>query len=199
MIIFDFHKTLTDSVYFDQFDRETRELISDLIFRPPNNKLWDTKWMTGELAYSDILKYLASETSIPYDKLEESLFSSLENIQWNQTIWDFSQSVREKTRTAIATINTDLFRDFVVPQYRLDQKFDIITNSYDLKSNNKTELCIAAASELGLNIRQHRILLIDDKKKNVDEFISAGGEGFHYQSPNPKLAQTHRDLYNSLL
>jgi phosphoserine phosphatase len=64
LVIFDFHRTLTDSVYFDHFDGETRNLISDLIFRPPNNAIWDTKWMSGELKYSDILDHLAAERDI---------------------------------------------------------------------------------------------------------------------------------------
>lgn len=182
LIIFDFHKTLTDTVYFDHFDPETRNLISDLVFRPPNNKLWDKRWMSGALGYTEVLRHLSEKMVIPYKKLEEELFMSLKNIHWNQPIWEFSQSVRKTTKTAIATINTDLFNEFVVPHYDLSRKFDAILNSYEEGHDNKTEMCKAIAGKFGLNLRDNRILLIDDKKKNIDDFVSAGGEGFRYES-----------------
>lgn len=182
LIIFDFHKTLTDTVYFDQLSASTRNFISDLIFRPPNNELWDKKWMSGEINYTDVLRHLSSETAIPYEDLEESLFASLANICWNQPIWDFSQAIRKTTKTAIATINTDLFSKVIVPKYNLSEKFDAIVNSYELKNHNKTDICIAAADRLGLNLQEDQILLIDDIKKNIDEIVDAGGEGYQYQS-----------------
>lgn len=182
LIIFDFHKTLTDSVYFDRFDQITRNKISDLIFRPPNNEKWDKRWMTGSLSYRDVLKHLSENISIPYNKLEEALLSGIGKICWNQSIWDFSQTVRGVTKTAIATINTDIFTEFIVPHYTLTQKFDLILNSYEQKHNSKTDLCLTATAAFGLNLQENKVLLIDDKIKNIDEFVSVGGEGYHYQT-----------------
>ncbi|MDC7219793.1 MAG: hypothetical protein PQJ59_07625 [Spirochaetales bacterium] len=182
LIIFDFHKTLTDALYFDQFDLVTRDTISKLIFRPPYHLDWDKKWMVGKIRIDDVLEHLSENLGISLFSLEESLYRGLKNTKWNQSIWDFSQSIRGKTKTAIATINTDVFSDFLVPHFALDQKFDVIINSHETGLENKSELCFMVLEELKMNLEDNRVLLIDDKAKNIDEFRDAGGEGYLYKS-----------------
>lgn len=97
-------------------------------------------------------------------------------------VWDFSQSVRKVTQTAIATVNNDLFRDFIVPRHSLSEKFDGIVNSCEAGEYRKDRLCLYAADIFGLNPDKHRILLIDDKPRNIEDFIALGGEGFLYES-----------------
>ena len=182
LIIFDFHKTLTNSVYFDTFDPETRNLISDLIFRPPNNVRWEKAWMAGRLHYEDVIDHLSEHTDLSHAELDGGLREGLGQIRWNRSVWEFSQSVRKVTKTAIATINSDVFSRFIMPLYDLSRKFDVVKNSYELRRDDKTALCRAAAGELGLSLGTHRILLIDDKPRNIDDFAAAGGEGVLYQT-----------------
>jgi FMN phosphatase YigB (HAD superfamily) len=180
LIIFDFHRTLTDDLLFSSFDDQYKEPIQDLIFRPPNKQVWEVEWMRGIKKTKDIVAYLSIELEISSEKVNEVLLDGLEKMTWNTGIWMFAQQVRAHCKTAIATINCDLFTDYVVPMQKLNEKFDVIINSSEEGILDKERLCSIAHQRIIPDAPLEKILLIDDSKDNIHAFQDMGGQGYLY-------------------
>lgn len=96
------------------------------------------------------------------------------------------KSLKQK-KTAIVTINSDIFTDVIVEAYSLNKYFPVIVNSCHYKTLDKTFICKLALEKLG-NVRIDRALLIDDSKKNCEEFIQAGGNSYLFTDENQFVA-----------
>ncbi len=174
--------TLTPDLYFKSLPEEERSLITELIFGINNKSRWDTPWMKGKISYKQILEYLSENMDYSTDQLEKILIEDINQTTLNPIIWDFANKISKKYRTAIATINTDVFSKYVIPALDLQTTFHQVVNSSDYGVTNKTELCRLVVQKLDEPLEFENCLLIDDSKKNIDNFILSGGNGYHYKT-----------------
>ncbi len=174
--------TLTSDLYFKSLPKEERYLITELIFGNNNKSRWDTPWMKGEKSYKQILDYLSENMDYSPEELEEILIDDINQTSLNPIIWDFATKMSKRYKTAIATINTDVFSKYVIPTLNLKTTFHKVVNSSDYGITNKTELCRLVVQKQDEPLELKNCLLIDDSKKNIDNFILSGGNGYQYKT-----------------
>jgi hypothetical protein len=67
-----------------------------------------------------------------------------------------------------------------VPDQGLENLFDIIVNSYDYRTTDKTVLWPIAFRHLGSEYGYHNSFLLEDSARNVHTFIELGGRAHRY-------------------
>lgn len=184
-IVFDFANTLSSDLYFQtqpEFCPNWRELFQKYVF---SDKQRLTDWCTGKISTSDIASIMQKHIKIPIDTIIAEMYNGCKNISFNQAVWQFTESQRNIGRkTALVTINMDIFTNIIVPFYGLDRIFDVIINSADYSTDNKLELWQVAYKLFDSNISYNNSLLIDDSDKWVTEFRNCGGEAYRYKNDN---------------
>jgi FMN phosphatase YigB (HAD superfamily) len=98
---------------------------------------------------------------------------------------------------AIVTVNPDLFRDLIVPNYQLDSTFDVIVISAEEGTNDKADLCEVAAAQLGC-VDPSQALLIDNIEANVDGWRSRGGAAYWFRGDEEFASRLHAGGWNGL-
>ena len=76
-------------------------------------------------------------------------------------------------------MNPDIFTEVIVPHYTLTKSFDPIITSWQEKELNKADLCDITMERL--SIERSGMLLIDNIKGNIDEWLARGGKGYWYR------------------
>ena len=79
-------------------------------------------------------------------------------------------------------MNPDLFAEFVVTGYALEDRFDEIVVSYAERTSDRSELCRATLDRLEFRGDRSRALLIDNRLDLVDAWRDVGGDGYWFQS-----------------
>ncbi|MEI8061305.1 MAG: HAD family hydrolase [Candidatus Berkelbacteria bacterium] len=142
------------------------------------------KWMRGKVSSSDINLLIAANTGIDYKTLVTLYKESVRQMQLDQNLLDLAQLFRKSgVKVAIVTGNMDVFSQITVPNYKLNEKFDLIVNSADYKLNKDDEngkLFDIVMEELGADIKNS--LLIDDSAKTINLFKRKGGQGHIYKN-----------------
>ncbi len=80
---------------------------------------------------------------------------------------------------AVVTVNPWEFEGIAVA-CGLVPLVDVIVTSAELGTRSKVSMAHRARELLGLDVDLSATLLIDNKQANVDEFVAAGGRGFHF-------------------
>jgi len=180
-VVFDFGFTLSSDLYFKVAPPECpdwQNLIQKHIFS--NNDLIDN-WMSAVVTLWDIAEELAPVVDMKVPRIVELLKSGCEDLNFNEAVLTFAIAQREQGRkTAIVTNNMDVFTEIVMPCHNLDDKFDIIINSFDYHEIDKSVLWAKAFELLGNGIGYSQSLLIEDGEKNVTKFRRNGGYAYQY-------------------
>jgi FMN phosphatase YigB (HAD superfamily) len=182
-IVFDFGFTLSSDLYFKVAPPEYlnwQELIQQKIFS--SNALVD-RWMAGAVTMYNIAEELAPVVNMEVSRIVGFLELGCQNMGFNEAVWRFAIQQRAAGRkTAIVTNNMDVFTKIVVPCHSLNDKFDIIINSFDYQEIDKTVLWAKAFEILGHGIGYSQSLLIEDGAKNVRKFRENGGYAYQYEN-----------------
>lgn len=135
-------------------------------------------WMLGKYSSEQIHRLLADKLSVPYDELLEVFIADCEEIDISQGIVERIDKLRPHFKCILVTDNMDSFDRFTLKKSKLDDHFDEIYNSYNLKSakkDNNGELFVRLVAENGVDIEQ--CIFIDDSAKNIQLFKDLGGIG----------------------
>jgi len=179
-VVFDFADTLSSEPYFARLGPEFCSVVTEAIFTGENKIKWATPWTSGTLSSQDICEYLSDLTGITHEKILRALREGCSNLKLNPAIWQFAQSQKHEGRkTALATINMDVFTEVVVPCHGFDKVFDVVVSSSDYGLNTKIELCEIVFSKLD-GYTYENSLLIDDSPKSVEPFRCRGGLAYQY-------------------
>ena len=81
---------------------------------------------------------------------------------------------------AIVTLNADVFSRFVIPNYGLDEIFDVIVTSWEERTRDKARLCDIALQRLG-GSDPAEALLIDNIEANVEAWRARGGQAYWFR------------------
>lgn len=182
-IVFDFGFTLSSDLYFKVAPPECpnwHEFVQQRIFSNP--ALVD-RWMAGAVSLYAIAEELAPIVRMQVSDIVAFLELGCQNMNFNEAVWRFAIRQRAAGRkTAIVTVNMDVFTKFVVPFHHLNDKFDIIINSFDYQEIDKTVLWAKAFEALGHGIGYSHSLLVEDGPKNVRRFRENGGYAYQYEN-----------------
>lgn len=83
-------------------------------------------------------------------------------------------------KTALVTVNGDVFSDVIIQDQGLAGIFDVIVNSADHGCSDKLRLWPIAFAALGADISYADALLIEDGERNPARFRLQGGLAHQY-------------------
>jgi FMN phosphatase YigB (HAD superfamily) len=179
-VCFDYFGVFTHDQFYANLKTEfpqVWEYIQSVIFEG-EDKLAD-HWMRAEYTYQDINRLIARETGINFDNLTKLFIESVRQMRIDKAMLQIVEKYKtQNIPIAIVTNNMDAFSEITVPQYRLDQYFPVIVNSFNyklMKSDENGKLFDIALEKLGLNSYED-VLLIDDSARPCALFELKGGE-----------------------
>lgn len=174
-ILWDFGDTLVDENWmqaplegFPGWAEAYRRAMGD-------SKLADD-WNLGRIDMVAVSEALGRDIAAPSDLVLAHMLKACRNITFFDTVMAFAREC--PLPQAIVTINPDIFSYVVAPHYQLSDTFPVIVTSWEEVSLSKAALCDVALSRLDGNISRSETLLIDNKAKNTDEWIAAGGQSY---------------------
>ncbi len=180
-IVFDYGFTLSSDHYFNMPPPGVSDwtgLVQRAIFR---EDAITQPWMRGEIGLADIATLLADETGRDPLEILDYLRQGCTDLGLNEAVHQFARWVRiSSLKSALVTANMDIFSDVIVPRHGLDGLFDVIVNSADVGTCDKTILWPMAFHTLGEGIAYHNALLIEDGETNPAKFREQGGVAYQY-------------------
>lgn len=181
-MIFDYGFTLSSALYFQLAPPscpDWPDLIQTLIFR--DAAVMDA-WFRGVLRLKDLADRMADATRLPSSEVLNYLRLGCAQLALNHAPLALAQQVRASSlRSALVTLNGDIFSDMVVRSQGLDTLFDVIVNSADVGQCNKAQLWPLVFRALGDDIGYHNTLLIEDNATQIALFRDLGGVAYQYQ------------------
>jgi hypothetical protein len=176
VLLWDFGDTLVDERWMRRCPAEC----------PGWDEAWSTvmaelaeDWNDGTIGSPEVYAALAARTGLSTYAVEAHARDCCERIVFNAAAWGVARERR--LPQALVTVNPDLFAEFIVPGYGLDQVFDVIVMSFAEKTSDKSLLCTAALEPLGFRGDLSRTLLIDNRLDLVDAWRNGGGDGYWFQ------------------
>jgi hypothetical protein len=180
-VVFDYGFTLSSGFYFNVSPPGApnwSDLVQEAIFS--RSEIIEP-WMRGEISLNDIAYILAHETGLRSKELLYYLRRGCTDLGFNKSIHEFACWVRSTPlKSALVTINMDVFSDVIIRSHGLGKLFDVIVNSAEVGTCDKTILWPMAFESLGSHISYHNSLLIEDGEKHPTEFRNRGGMSHQY-------------------
>jgi phosphoglycolate phosphatase-like HAD superfamily hydrolase len=139
----------------------------------------DTRWNLGAITTSELMTAFVSEIGGTHEELMAHCDERCRDVQFYEHAWSAARTRR--LPQAIVTVNSDLFSQFVVPNYELDSVFDVIVTSWEERTVDKARLCEIALERLG-GTDPGEGLLLDNIEGNVDAWQSRGGQAYLFRS-----------------
>jgi len=187
-VIFDFDGTLCFGRYYELLGKDTLDAIGELVFGD-NSIRWADPWMKGDLTSHDVASYLSEHLPESEEEILLALRRGCSNMTFNSVVYDFAlQQCQAGRKTALVTANMDVFTEIVVPAHGLDTLFDVVLNTADHRTLDKSILWRKAFSTFGPEHSFSSALLIEDNPRFVSLFESLGGKAYQYEEDSAFLA-----------
>ncbi len=139
-IIFDFDGTLSFGRYFSTLGPDALAAVGQLVFGG-NSGQWADPWMKGDISCRDIAAYLSKQLPESEECILSALRDGCSHMPLNVAVLDFALRSRQSGRkTALVTANMDVFTEVVVPAHGLDALFDLVLNTADHGTLDKSTL-----------------------------------------------------------
>lgn len=137
IIFLDWDGTLSNSKFWDHLRKDDIETWKIL-----ENSLFDTfkslinPWMIGNYTTETIIKKVSNNTILSYDKIYSEFVKSCKEMQLiDIRIPSLIRNIQKRgTKVVIATDNMDSFRRWTIPSLQLDNIFDDILISCEIKA-----------------------------------------------------------------
>jgi FMN phosphatase YigB (HAD superfamily) len=180
LIVVDYGMTLCSDLYSRQAPPgcpQWTEVLEQAVFQ----SAWFDRWMAGQVSARDTADYLAARLPLSRAAIEAQMGAACRGLALNQGVLAFVHRQRARgLRTALVTANIDLFTAVVVPDQGLEALFDVIVNSYDHRTTDKTQLWPIAYRQLGKEYGYSTSFLLEDSARNVAQFVALGGRAHRY-------------------
>lgn len=181
-VIFDFDGTLCSGRYFEPLGQPTLDRIASLLFGAASSD-WAEPWMRGEHSSADIAAHLSEHLAMSSTRILDALNQGSARMTFNPAVLAFAKAQRRAGRkTALVTLNMDVFTEVVVPAHGLHDLFDTIINSADHGTLDKRALWRKAFDALGPEFDYPTSLALDDKAAWVEAFRAQGGHAHRYSN-----------------
>jgi beta-phosphoglucomutase-like phosphatase (HAD superfamily) len=175
-LLWDFGDTLVDEGFFATCPRGVPDWTD--VIRAVAGGPFGTRWNRGTAGLDDLAAEMSARLGMTPEAVLAHARQCCADIRFFEHAWAAARS--RVFPQAIVTVNPDLFRDLIVPNYELDAVFDTIVISAEEGTDNKADLCAIAAARLGSDDPAHA-LLIDNIEANVDEWRSRGGTAYWFR------------------
>ena len=180
-VIFDFDGTLCSDRYFKPLGQKALDAIAGLVFGE-NSERWADPWMRGDLSSADVASYLSTRLSQSPEAILAALQRGCSELTLNPAVVNFAtQQRRAGRKTALVTANMDVFTEVVVPAHALGSLFDVVLNTSDHRTLDKSILWNKAFDSFGPGYSFGSSLLVEDGPKMVALFQSLGGYAYQYR------------------
>ncbi|MBN2581989.1 MAG: hypothetical protein JXL80_02900 [Planctomycetes bacterium] len=179
-VVFDFHLTLCSELFFTALGESAMAGVQQFLFG--HDQALADRWMLGEATASQVAQYLSERIGLAASEIEAGLRQGCREFVLNEAVWGFARSAHAAgKRTALVTVNADVFSEEIAPSHGLDRVFDIIVNSADHGTTDKRRLWPVAFEALGDAIGYAGSFLIEDGEQSPSQFIEAGGKAYQYR------------------
>lgn len=172
------------SGFYSTIANENEELyraINEFLFRGGSKHL-GRAWMAGEISYTDLNTILSLKFNCEYSYLNSKLEESARLLELNWDLIKIYQRFRKNNiKVVITSDNMDIFSRQTVPHNKLNDYFDEIYNSSDLKhlkEENEFELYRKLANKYGLNTKE--VLIVDDGQRLIRKARKLGFSAYLY-------------------
>lgn len=181
----DYDGVLCHDRYWQSLPREQFDTVQRMLFKDDTSIVRD--WMRGKYSSEDVNAIVAERLGIPYQELWNVFVEDCKKMHVSKRTLETLNSLRSRYTVILITGNMDSFSRFTLPELKLDQYFDHISNSFEEKLNktdNDGELFLRFADRYGADIRD--CVMMDDSQNVYDIFEKIGGK--------PALVTKERDI-----
>lgn len=155
IIFIDWYGTLSDSKFWDHLDSHSFELIGNSLFGSLKQLI--TPWMKGDLTSEEVVSRLSDDTNLSPEYLLKEFIVSCKHMVVPGSTLQLIKELREKDfKVYVATDNVDSFTRWTVPSLNLNNHFDGILNSSNIKSLKRD------FGESGCSLFFHKFLTEND-------------------------------------
>lgn len=190
VVFVDWHRTLCSLPLFHEL------LVEDeVLFDKLDTRLFDDmpialfiEWMRGKFSKEEVVRRLAGE-DLSVDFVREKLKSSCEAMYFDRKeFMPLIEKIRKSGRkVVIATDNIDTFCEYTAPALKLDEKFDDILSSFEikcLKEDIKDGEMLFFKNFLCQNdIKADEAILLDDSVKTIKSCKNCGMQAKQIKRP----------------
>lgn len=136
IIFFDWYKTLSSSTLFNSIadNKNLYKKLEDKIFGDEYQFVQD--WMIGKLSLEEVISIVCSkDKDLSKEEIYKIIKTSSENLSFDSEEYlELIKSIKDKgIKVVIATDNMDIFERFTVPAQKLNDLFDDVLSSHNLK------------------------------------------------------------------
>jgi phosphoglycolate phosphatase-like HAD superfamily hydrolase len=137
--------------------------------------------MEGSVSSFDVAEIASKATGLSIERTHQVFVENCKKLVFFNDVRRYAVDARRNgIKTAIVTLNSDIFLDVIVPHYDFRSDHDLIVCSSEYGTLDKTTLCLVAAEGLGAREKLNQVLLIDNLAANVDAFRQKGGRAYQY-------------------
>lgn len=122
---------------------------------------------------------MAESSGMPVDAVERHAAACCRSLEIHHAAWRVA--VEHRLPQALVSVNPDLFLKRIVPEYGLEEIFDVIVASCAEGTTDKVRLCERAVDRLGFRGHRRDALLIDNREDVVQTWETSGGTGYWYR------------------
>lgn len=177
LIFIDWDGTLSHGRFWSSLATDTYQAIQKKLFE--NNKALVIEWMLGRRDTEQICRWLASETNLDEKTLQDSLLESCGNMALTSRLRGLLAQIRQTHYLVLVTDNMDCFTKATVPDNSLEDVFDCLINSADLRRLKCDDQGLTFTDAMArFGILPSNSLLIDDSAKTCALFQKLGGSVF---------------------
>lgn len=174
ILFIDWDGTLCHSRFWS-LNQDICEKAQEPLFQ--KNQALVHEWMRGEKSAEQVCEWLAQEIGEDYQLIWDGLAESCRNMEFSEIARELINTIKQRSYVALVTDNMDCFSKITVPALSLNQVFDKILNSYELrKMKNYENGSVYSDYAKFKNIPLSKTHLIDDSTKTCDLFKTLGGE-----------------------
>ena len=177
VVLWDFGDTLVDERWMRREPRSCPDWESAWV--DVMTELADG-WNVGDVATSEVYTALAARSGLSVAGVERHAVSCCRDLTFHTRAW--SAAKERRWPQAIVTVNPDVFEHYIVPEYQLDEVFDMIVTSWSENTADKVQLCEIALACLGYDGDRHDVLLIDNRLDLVRAWVWSGGSGYWFRT-----------------
>jgi beta-phosphoglucomutase-like phosphatase (HAD superfamily) len=192
-LLWDFGDTLVDERFLWTCPRGVPDWSET--YRTLAGGAFGTRWNCGTAGFDELVAEMSARLGMVPEAVLAHARRCCAELRFLEHAW--TAASERALPQAIVTVNPDLFRDLIVPHYQLDGIFDVIVVSAEEGTDDKTDLCTIAATQLGCH-DPSQALLIDNIEANVDGWRSRGGAAYWFRGDDVFASQLRGGGWNAL-
>lgn len=170
-LFIDFDGTLCHDRFWQSLPAEDLYKVQTKLFQ--ENFLMVIDWMLGKYSSEEVNRFIATETSLSYNKLWSAFLHDCSNMHIESGVLDLVSDLRSEYYTVLITDNMDSFDRFTVPALNLTKYFDTIVNSYNEGAIKRDHHGLLFTKYINGDISQS--ILLENNLDNCELFRKLGG------------------------